>query len=47
MKKLIWLLLLAASPLMGQNTNYNPGTTATILNAVTTTGTGTCYALLK
>ena len=30
-----------------QTTNYNPGTTATILSAVTTTGTGTCYAMLN
>ena len=47
MKKLIWLLLIAATSMWAQNTNYNPGTTAIILNAVTTTGTGTCYAMLN
>ena len=47
MKKLIWLLLLAATSMWAQNTNYNPGTTAIILSAVTTTGTGTCYAMLN
>jgi hypothetical protein len=50
MKKLILILLILLSivtPLVGQTTNYNPGTTAPILSAVTTTGTGTCYALLN
>ena len=47
MKKLIWLLLLVTASMWAQNTNYNPGTTATILSAVTTTGTGTCYAMLN
>ena len=47
MKKLIWLLLLVTASMWAQTTNYNPGTTAAILNAVTTTGTGTCYALLN
>ena len=47
MKKLTWLLLLVATSMWAQNTNYNPGTTAIILSAVTTTGTGTCYAMLN
>ena len=47
MKKLIWLLLLVTASMWAQTTNYNPGTTATILSAVTTTGTGTCYAMLN
>ena len=47
MKKLIWMLLLLAATSMWAQTQYNPGTTATSLNAVSTTGAGTTFNLLN